>query len=52
MQLGSGPCKAFSCILTVDLDSLTLYIIFEEENVKGALMKFTRKVCLIIKSGF
>ena len=54
MQLVSGMCKAFSCILTVDLDlwmdSLTLDIIFEMENMKCALMKFTEKVCLIIKS--
>ena len=38
MQLVSGLCKTFSCILTVDLDlsmnSLTLHIIFEVENMK------------------
>ena len=54
MQLVSGTCKTFSCILTVDLDlwldSLTLDIIFEMENMKYALMEFTEKVCLIIKS--
>ena len=53
MLLGSGPCKRFSGILTVDLDlwmdSLTLDIIFEVENMKCALMKFIEKVCLIIK---
>ena len=56
MQLVSGTCKTCSCILTVDLDlwmdSLTLDIIFEMENMNCALMKFTEKVCLIIKSGF
>ena len=53
MQLVSGPCKRFSCILTVDLDlwmnSLTLDVIFEVENMKCALMTFIEKVCLIIK---
>ena len=34
------------------MDSLTLYIIFEMENMKCALMKFTEKISLIKKSGF
>ena len=34
------------------MNSLTLDIIFEVENMECALMKFTEKVCLIIKSGF
>ena len=56
MQLVSGPCKTFSCILTVDLDllmdSLTSDKIFEVEYIKCTLMKFTGEVCLIIKYGF
>ena len=56
IQLVSGTCEAFSCILTVDLDlwmdSLTLNIIFEVENMKCTLMKFTWKVYLMLKSGF
>ena len=46
MQLVSGPCKTFSCILTVDLDlwmnSLTWHIIFEVDI--WSVMKFTWNV--------